>query len=149
MPDYIDASALAAIMLKEPSSGAVDDLVRVRSDTLFVSDFCLAECTSALATFARRKNWSRSQTDGLWPELDGWVAVTAQSVPTEAEDVTQAISIVRRFDLKLRAPDAIHVATAARLEARLITLDRRMARAAKALGLACINPAETLGEQKD
>ncbi len=149
MPDYIDASALAAIMLKEPASGAVDDLVRVRSDTLFVSDFCLAECTSALATFARRKNWSRSQTDGLWPELDGWVAVTAQSVPTEAEDVTQAISIVRRFDLKLRAPDAIHVATAARLEARLITLDRRMARAATALGVACINPAETLGEQKD
>lgn len=149
MPDYIDASALAAIVLREPASSAVDDLVRVRSDTLFVSDFCLAECTSALATFGRRKNWSQSQTDGLWPELDAWVAVTARPVPTEAEDVARAISIVRRFDLKLRAPDAIHVATAARLEARLITLDKRMARAATALGVACINPADAVGTKKD
>lgn len=149
MPDYIDASALAAVMLREPASHAVDDLARVRSDTLFVSDLCLAECTSALAAFARRKNWSRSQTDGLWPELDDWVAIAAQSIPTEAEDVARAISIVRNFDLKLRASDAIHVATAARLEARLITLDKRMARAATALGLACINPADAVGAQKD
>lgn len=149
MSDYIDASALAAIVLREPASGAVDDLVRNRRDTLFVSDFCLAECTSALATFARRKNWSQAQTEALWPELDGWVAVTARSAPTEAEDVARAISIVRRFDLKLRAPDAIHVATAERLEARLITLDQGLARAAAALGLACINPAEAVGESKD
>ena len=46
-------------------------------------------------------------------------------------------------------PDAIHIAAAHRLDATIVTLDRGMARAATALGVACINPAKTFGEQKD
>jgi predicted nucleic acid-binding protein len=50
---------------------------------------------------------------------------------------------VRRFDLKLRAPDALHLAICRRLQARLVTLDNNLARAARALDVPCINPAET------
>ncbi len=43
---------------------------------------------------------------------------------------------VRRFDLALRAPDALHLAIARRLDATLVTLDRRRAAAAGELGIA-------------
>ena len=43
---------------------------------------------------------------------------------------------VRRFDLALRAPDALHLAVARRLDATLVTLDRRLTAAARELGIA-------------
>jgi predicted nucleic acid-binding protein len=53
-----------------------------------------------------------------------------------ATDVRLASVYVRRFDLALRAPDALHVAIARRLDVALVTLDRRMAAAAVELGVA-------------
>ena len=47
-----------------------------------------------------------------------------------------SIWYVRRFDLALRAPDALHLAIARRLDATLVTLDRRLAAAAGELGIA-------------
>ena len=49
---------------------------------------------------------------------------------------------VRRFDLKLRAPDALHAAICRRLGMRLVTLDRRLAAAARALGIDVLVPVE-------
>jgi predicted nucleic acid-binding protein len=53
-----------------------------------------------------------------------------------AADARLAYAYVRRFDLRLRAPDALHLAIARRLDAALVTLDRRMAAAAKEFGVA-------------
>jgi predicted nucleic acid-binding protein len=55
-------------------------------------------------------------------------------VEIASSDVAQAGDYLRRFDLALSAPDAIHIAAAQRLGARLVTFDRGMARAAQALG---------------
>jgi len=52
------------------------------------------------------------------------------------DDVRLAGAYVRRFDLALRAPDALHIAVARRLDVALVTLDRRMAAAARELGVA-------------
>jgi predicted nucleic acid-binding protein len=49
--------------------------------------------------------------------------------------VRLAYAYVRRFDLILRAPDALHIAIARRLDVALVTLDRRLANAAQALGI--------------
>lgn len=51
-------------------------------------------------------------------------------------DVRLADAYVRRFDLALRVPDALHLAIARRLDVALLTLDRRMAAAARELGIA-------------
>ena len=51
-------------------------------------------------------------------------------------DVRLAYSYVRRFGLALRAPDALHLAITHRLNATLVTLDRRLERAARELGIA-------------
>jgi hypothetical protein len=59
------------------------------------------------------------------------------SLPVDigASDARLAYIYVRRFDLGLRAPDALHLATARRLDATLITLDRRLATAAQEMGI--------------
>ena len=52
-----------------------------------------------------------------------------------------ADAYVRRFDLALRAPDALHLAVVQRLDLSLITLDRRLATAARELGVGVEMPA--------
>lgn len=46
-----------------------------------------------------------------------------------------ATVFVRRFDLKLRAPDALHAAACRRDDHLLVTLDKRLAAAALELGV--------------
>ena len=56
-------------------------------------------------------------------------------------DVRHAGALVRRFDLKLRAPDALHLAACERLAMTLVTLDRGLAASAAALTVPVIVPA--------
>jgi hypothetical protein len=57
-----------------------------------------------------------------------------------AADARLAYAYVRRFELRLRAPDALHLAIARHLDVSLVTLDRRMAAAARELGIAVEMP---------
>jgi predicted nucleic acid-binding protein len=68
-------------------------------------------------------------------DFDAWRATATSPVDVHAVDVRLGYIYVRRFDLMLRAPDALHLAIARRLDATLVTLDRRLARAAKELGI--------------
>ena len=68
-------------------------------------------------------------------DFDVWRAAMSVPVDVHASDVRLANAFVRRFDLMLRAPDAMHVAVARRLDVTLATLDRRLARAARELGV--------------
>ena len=63
----------------------------------------------------------------------GRSALAAESTPT---DIAGATLHVRRFELILRGPDAVHLAIAQRLGAVLYTFDERIAAAAAALDLA-------------
>ena len=51
------------------------------------------------------------------------------------DDLSRAEQLVRRRELKLRAPDALHLAVALRHRLELVTFDDRMAVAAVALGI--------------
>jgi uncharacterized protein len=60
------------------------------------------------------------------------------NVEMQPTDVQQAAILVRRFELKLRTPDALHVAICARLGLTLVTRDGGMANAATIVGVATI-----------
>lgn len=140
---YLDASVIVAVLLEEASSEAVDAFLRTSSAPLITSNFGIGECSAALAGLVRMSRKSPTETNALLAGLDRWIERSLDTVPMQTSDIDQAILLVRRFDLGLRLPDAIHIVTANRLDVTLITLDRGMARAARALGVACINPAET------
>lgn len=148
---YIDASAIVAIVGREAGSPAVDGVVRQPGVTTMVSDFTIAECSSALARNGRVGRRTEAENERFHRELDEWALVFGEMTEIASADITDATTFIRRPGISLRAPDAIHIAAAQRVGATILTLDRGMARAADLLGVPCINPAEddAPGDPKD
>ena len=147
---WLDASVLVSLIAREPTSQRIDDVLLRQSPPL-VSDFCVAESSAAIARLVRTGDRTPAEADDLFDHLDVWIASTSDRVVVDQGDIAMATDLVRRHDLVLRTPDAIHIAAATRLEATILTLDRGMARAAAALGVSYLNPAEAdaPGEPKD
>jgi uncharacterized protein len=81
----------------------------------------------------RMKILTVDEARDAFADFDMWIAKMVSS-ETGSPDIRAAESILRRLDLNLRAPDAIHIALAQRLGAELATFDTRMAECAQALG---------------
>ncbi|HYC69081.1 type II toxin-antitoxin system VapC family toxin [Brevundimonas sp.] len=139
---YLDASAVVAVVAREPTSSAVDHLVRSGDYRVVVSDFAIAEISAAIARIGRVRRLRIEDIENRFAELDGWLSSFVGSVGITSADIAAANDLVRIHDLKLRAPDAIHLAAAQRQGATLATLDNNMARAAATLDVPCINPAD-------
>lgn len=149
MSFYVDASTVVALIARQSASAHVDPFLMGQYGRVLISDFAQAECSAALARLGRVERWSRPLADTVFATLDEWVARVPDMVEIAPGDINAADHWIRRPGIALRAPDAIHIAASHRLEATLVTLDLGMVRAATALGLTCINPAETLGDTKD
>ncbi|WP_439472773.1 type II toxin-antitoxin system VapC family toxin [Brevundimonas sp.] len=150
MTFWLDASVLVALITREPTSHQIDTLLD-QSEPPMVSDFCIAECSSAIARLVRIGTRTADEADELFRNLDDWVATASNLVAVDQGDFSTATDFVRLPGVALRAPDAIHIAAAQRIGATLLTLDRGMARAADLLGVPCINPAaaDAPGDLKD
>ncbi|SFS81024.1 type II toxin-antitoxin system VapC family toxin [Brevundimonas viscosa] len=142
MTDYFDASALAAVLLDEPARQQVNDHLAAADSAPVVSDFAVAEVSAAISRLIRMELRTPAEAGMLIEGLDQWVGETGGPVSLDVLDAREATLLVRRFDLKLRAPDALHLAICRRLEARLVTLDNTLTAAARALDVPCINPAD-------
>lgn len=134
MSIYLDASCLVPTLVEEPASGAVRAYLATREDRL-VSEFAAAEVASALSRLVRTGLLTAAEGAARLADFDAWRAATSSPVDLHAADVRLAYAYVRRFELMLRAPDALHLAIALRIDATLVTLDGRLARAAQELGV--------------
>jgi predicted nucleic acid-binding protein len=141
MPSYyMDASILIALLSVEPFSERADAFVRVNPNALIISDFAGAEFASAIARRVRMREVTADEGRADLSGFDTWVAAAAQQVEITNADVATATTFLRRLDLPLRTPDAIHIAIVQRLGATLVTFDRRMAASARAIGAAVAEP---------
>lgn len=102
--------------------------------TPVVSDFAAAEFASSLGRKVRTGHLIAEHAQMAFVAFDAWVARVATRVVMAPSDVAGAQAWLRRLELNLRAPDAIHIAMAQRLGARIATFDRRMATSARSLG---------------
>lgn len=130
---YLDASVLLAMLIKEQRSGAIEQFLAGAGSPLLVSEYASAEVASALSRLLRTGHLTRDRAEGRLAAYDAWIAKDMNPVDIEGHDIRAASSIVRRFDLMLRAPDALHLAICRRLGATMATLDHRLAAAAQAL----------------
>jgi predicted nucleic acid-binding protein len=124
------------ILVKEPASAAVDAFMATVEQELWVSDFAAAEVASALSRLVRTGRLQSTDGVGRLSDFDVWRAAMTKPAEIHSVDVRLAGAYARRFDLALRAPDALHLAISRRLGVALVTLDRRMAAAARELGVA-------------
>ncbi len=137
---YLDTNILVALLTPEPFSGRADTFIQNNAEPLIVSDFAVAEFSSAVARRVRMREFTIEQAGIALVGLDEWVTRAADRAEISAGDVALATTYIRRFDLPLRTPDALHIAIAQRLDATLVTFDRGMAVAAGMLGMAVATP---------
>ena len=135
MSVYLDASVLLPTIVTEKGSGPVDRFMQASATPLLVSEFAAAEVSSALSRLARMGQLTAEDATSRLLDFDSWRIVHAKPIDVESVDVRLAVTFVRRFELKLRTPDALHLAICRRLDAALVTLDRRLSVAARELNI--------------
>jgi len=138
---YLDASALVATLVREPGSVAIDAFLEQYDGTIGVSDLAAAEVASALSRLVRTHLIAEADAEARLSDFDAWRSVRAETIDLEPSDARLANTYARRFDLMLRAPDALHAAICRRLDLTLVTLDQRLAKAARELGIDARVPA--------
>jgi hypothetical protein len=123
---YADASVLLPTLIAEPATEAVYDLLGADGQELLISDFAAAEVASAVSRLVRMAVLSDTDASARLADFDAWRTAMSSGVDIAASDARLAYIYVRRFDLGLRAPDALHLAIARRLDATLVTRAREM-----------------------
>ena len=140
MSVYLDTSVLLPTLIAEPSTEAVYQYLGAIDQELLISDFAAAEVASGLSRLVRMTLLTDADVSARLADFDAWRASMSSPVDIQASDARLAYVYVRRFDLGLRAPDALHLAITRRLDLVLVTLDRRLATAARELGIAVEEP---------
>lgn len=135
MTAYLDASAILPALIEEAGSDAVDRFIAETEGDLVISEFAAAEVASALSRLVRTGLLDHADALARLADFDAWRAAAASDLDLQASDVRLANVYVRRFDLMLRAPDALHAAACRRADYLLVTMDRRLAAAADELGV--------------
>jgi predicted nucleic acid-binding protein len=134
---YLDASVLFSVFHEDVHSERVTAWLAGLDDFAF-SRWTVAEVSSALGVQIRARRLTADDRLELERELDRWLAGRPVCVLLDA-DVLQARQLVRD-DMRLRTPDALHVAVALRNGYQLATLDVDMAAAARSLGIEVVVP---------
>lgn len=140
MSFYLDPSAILPTLIEEDASAAIDAFVLGSDGEVVVSDFAAAEVASALSRLIRIGELTAGGASARLADFDAWRAAATSDIDVQASDIRLANVFVRRFELMMRAPDALHAAICARGGDHLITLDRRLAQAARELGVTVVVP---------
>ncbi|WP_369059799.1 type II toxin-antitoxin system VapC family toxin [Caulobacter sp. 73W] len=135
MSIYLDASVILPALIEEPGSAVVDRFLSELDDEFIISEFAAAEVASALSRLVRTELLVLEDASRRLADFDAWRAAAARDLDFQAADVRLANVFVRRFDLMLRAPDALHAAMCRREDHLLVTMDKRLAAAARELGV--------------
>ncbi len=129
---YLDASVIVASVLDETNSASAVELIDRYIDTVITSDLAMAEVSRRSPAGCAWVNSPKTSPGGCSASRHRRVP-DRRHAPITPTDIRDADRLIRRLDLKLRAPDAIHLAVAARLEATLLTFDAGLADAARVL----------------
>jgi predicted nucleic acid-binding protein len=132
---YLDPSVIVPLFIDDSFNNRADAALRGGDHVAIVSDFAKAEFASAIARSVRIGETARDLASAVFSRFDVWIEQSAEYIEICSADLASASTHLRRLDLNLRAPDAIHVAVAMRIGATLLTFDDKMTAAAKMLGV--------------
>ena len=139
---YLDTSVLVPLVLREATSGTIEQwFASAPARQLVTSRWTLVEFASAIGNKVRAGALSQRLGAAALDTFEAQIVAAVRLAAFDDTDLTAAARFVSRFELGLRAGDALHLAIAHRLRAtRLVTLDQRMAVAARALKIDAEEP---------
>lgn len=139
MSVYLDTSVVIALFLPDPLSDRASAALSAQRATLAVSDYVDLEFSAATRRLARSRSVTPRSAREAVAEFDAWRTAHCEHLAVQDYDLSAAIALVRREDLALRGGDALHVAIAGRLGARLLTFDKKLASSARRAGLTVVS----------
>ena len=137
---YVDTSALVPAFIREPKSEAVLAWLETSGERLVVSEWTIAEFSSAAAIKVRTGEIAPNLAKQARTRfLDFAQNHCSIAVPQRAE-FRRAAELAGDVNLKLRAGDALHLAIAEASKAEgILCLDEAMATCAKTMGLKVLS----------
>jgi len=133
---YLDANLLVAMCVAEPASERVDAwLAQQSGQSIGTSHWALTETTSAIGVKVRRRDITRDTASKGLALLEAEILPLLVLVEPPSTLFARAETLLRFFDLALRAGDALHLAICLDLDSStLATADTTLFAAARALG---------------
>jgi uncharacterized protein len=132
---YLDASVIVPLFLSDAFSEQADELVGLE-ETVIVGDWASVEVSSVIARQTRIGAITTQTAQAAFTGFDSWRWRSTINAEASSLDMALAADLVRKLELGLRGPDALHIAMAHRLKAKLLTFDTRMKTAAQSFGIA-------------
>ena len=133
---YLDTSVLGAIFFREP--GAADLVARLesnRKEKLMISAWTLTEMASIGGIKQRTGAIDAETRQQAIANFQRFASMHLVTVEIDPADFRTAAVLIES-PTALRAGDALHLAIARRLGARVASLDRRLCAATEVLGMA-------------
>jgi predicted nucleic acid-binding protein len=133
---YLDTSVAVSLFVRDPHSARAEAWLSTAPQGVTLSAWTVAEFSSALA--GRERMGQTTPTDRAAAErsFELWFATFGHDAPIQGRDFDFVRELIRHDRVRLRTPDALHLAIAHRIGARLATLDTSLAAAALAIGVA-------------
>jgi predicted nucleic acid-binding protein len=132
---YLDTSVLAAVFFDDAHSPRAGRFMASAGADLMVSDYAAAEFAAVVGRQVRMRRLTADEARVGFADFDVWMARTTQRLAVVSGDVRAAEAILRRLDLNVRAPDALHLVIVQRSGGTLATFDKGMAASAEVLGI--------------
>ncbi len=133
---YIDTSALLPYYREESMSQQVQDLLISLRPPVLISDLTKVEFSSAVARWERTKEINEAQANLVQvtfiKDISSGLFVSRQIMPTH---FSQAEKWLSSRQTALRTLDSLHIACSLGYNAKLVTCDAIMHRAAEILGI--------------
>lgn len=137
---YLDTAVVLTLFVAEPTSRSVEDWLAARRQPLAFSDWGLTECASALALKLRRSEMDVALAKRCFAAIATFVHESCDLIACAPHHQAEAQRLLSRFDLPLRAGDALHLAISQHAGATLVTYDKLLASSAKTLGAKVRDP---------
>ncbi len=134
---YLDTSVLVAALTNKTKTGRLQTWLGAQDpETLAISPWVITEFSSALALRLRAGQITPGHRAAVLAAFTRLIADSLTALPVAAEAFRTAARFTDQAALNLCAGDALHLAVCAAQGATLCTLDRRLAAAGPAVGVA-------------
>jgi predicted nucleic acid-binding protein len=137
---YLDTNLIVGFFTSDSLSERAEVFLTANRGPFDLSDLAAAEFSAVIARQVRNRERPRDEAMAIFAEFDSWCEASAIRIALMSEHLVVADRYLRRLDLALLAPDAIHIAIAHLNGSTVVTFDRQMAAAARVLGIAVVEP---------